>query len=97
MRSEHVFAAAKKINNRFLLCRVTSVSARRLQIGSKQPSETINKSLSLIAGSALVEETLFTNGILEVESAQVFLPSLSPAASRGERAVEPELETATAI
>jgi DNA-directed RNA polymerase subunit K/omega len=97
MRSEHVFAAAKKINNRFLLCRVTSVSARRLQIGSKQPSETINKSLSLIAASALVEETLFTNGTLEVESAQVFLRSLSPAASREERAVEPEFETVPAV
>jgi hypothetical protein len=97
MRSEHVFAAAKKINNRFLLCRVTSVSARRLQIGSKQPSETINKSLSLIAASALVEETLFTSGTLEGESAQVFLRTLSPAPSRGERAVEPEFETAPAV
>jgi hypothetical protein len=51
MRSEYVFAAAKKINNRFLLCRVTSVSARHLQVGSTQPSETINKSLTLIAAS----------------------------------------------
>ena len=49
MRSEYVFAAAKKIDNRFMLCRVTSVSARRLQVNSKQPSETINKSLRLIA------------------------------------------------
>lgn len=49
MRSEYVFAAAKKIDNRFMLCRVTSVSARRLQVNSKQPSETINKSLCLIA------------------------------------------------
>jgi len=53
MRSEYVFAAAKTINNRFLLCRVTSVSARHLQIGSKQPSETINKSLNLIASATL--------------------------------------------
>lgn len=49
MRSEYVFAAAKEISNRFMLCRVTSVSARRLHIDSTQPSETINKSLKLIA------------------------------------------------
>jgi hypothetical protein len=49
MRSEFVFAATKEISNRFLLCRVTSVSARRLHIASTQPSETINKSLKLIA------------------------------------------------
>jgi len=53
MRSEYVFAAAKRIENRFMLCRVTSVSARHLQIGSKQPSETINKSLTLIAAATL--------------------------------------------
>ena len=49
MRSEYVFAAAREISNRFMLCRVTSVSARRLHIESTQPSETINKSLKLIA------------------------------------------------
>jgi hypothetical protein len=52
MRSEYVFAAAKGINNRFMLCRVASISARRLQINSKQSSETINQSLRLIATSA---------------------------------------------
>lgn len=56
MRSEYVFAASKEINNRFLLCRITAGSARRLQIGSKQPSETINTSLQLIATSALSGE-----------------------------------------
>lgn len=49
MRSEYVFAAAREISNRFMLCRVTAVSARRLHIDSTQPSETINKSLKLIA------------------------------------------------
>lgn len=49
MRSEYVFAAAREISNRFMLCRVTSVSARRFHIDSTQPSETINKSLKLIA------------------------------------------------
>lgn len=56
MRSEYVFAAAKEISNRFLLCRVTSVSARRLQIGSKQPAEAINQSLRLIATSELNQQ-----------------------------------------
>jgi len=49
MRSEYVFAAVKEISNRFLLCRVASASARRLHQDSTQPSETINKSLKLIA------------------------------------------------
>jgi hypothetical protein len=49
MRSEYVFAAAREISNRFMLCRVTAVSARRLHIDSTQPSETINQSLKLIA------------------------------------------------
>ena len=49
MRSEYVFAAVKEISNRFLLCRVASASARRLHQGSKQGSETINKSLRIIA------------------------------------------------
>jgi len=49
MRSEYVFAAVKEISNRFLLCRVASASARRLHQDSKQSSETINKSLKLIA------------------------------------------------
>lgn len=55
MRSEYVFAASKEISNRFMLCRVASASARRLQIGAKQPSETINQSLRLIAAAELSE------------------------------------------
>lgn len=49
MRSDDVFAAAKNIGNRFLLCRVASVSARHLQEGPKQFTESINKSFKLIA------------------------------------------------
>ena len=51
MRSEYVFAAAREISNRFLLCRVAAVSARRLQAGSRQPCQTINQSLQLIAAA----------------------------------------------
>jgi hypothetical protein len=57
MRSEYVFAAAREISNRFLLCRIASVSARRLQIGSKHTSQTINQSLQLIAAAELTETT----------------------------------------
>ncbi len=49
MRSDDVFAAAKNIGNRFLLCRVASVSARHLQEEPKQITESINKSFKLIA------------------------------------------------
>lgn len=70
MRSEYVFAAAKEISNRFLLCRVTSVSARRLHIASTQPSETINKSLKLIAaGSGAGASNDSTGGNIAVAAA----------------------------
>jgi len=49
MRSEYVFAAVKEIENRFMLCRVVSVSAHRLHIDSTRSSDTINKSLNLVA------------------------------------------------
>jgi hypothetical protein len=66
MRSEYVFAAAKEINNRFLLCRVTSVSARRLQVNSRPAAETINKSLRLIAAATLAPSGGVVNGELLV-------------------------------
>jgi hypothetical protein len=49
MRSEYVFAAVKEVSNRYLLCRVASISTRRLHRDSARASETINKSLNLIA------------------------------------------------
>ncbi len=49
MRSEYVFAAVKEIDNRFMLCRVASISTRRLHIDSTRSPDTINKSLNLIA------------------------------------------------
>lgn len=52
MRSDDVFAASKNISNRFLLCRIASVSARRLQTGPKQFTESINKSFKVIASMA---------------------------------------------
>jgi hypothetical protein len=56
MRSDDVFAAAKNIGNRFLLCRVASVSARHLQEGPKQITESINKSFKLIASMSAPQD-----------------------------------------
>ena len=56
MRSEYVFAAAREISNRFLLCRVAAVSTRRLQAGSRQACETINQSLQMIAAAEVREQ-----------------------------------------
>jgi hypothetical protein len=67
MRSEHVFAASQKIGNGFLLCRVTSVAARRLHKGQKPFTHSINESLKLVAlmspheGKASLTEELRTS------------------------------------
>jgi len=66
MRSEDVFAARKKIGNRFLLCRVTSVAARRLQKGQKPFTESINESLKLVASMSPRDEKGGATGKLRV-------------------------------
>lgn len=76
MRSEYVFAAAKEISNRFMLCRVASVSARRLQVGTKQPSQTINRSLLLIAAAELTEWRRKDMPAANSQSAPAALPEL---------------------
>lgn len=63
MRSEDVFAATKNIGNRFLLCRVVSVSARHLQKGPKQFTESINKSFKLIASMSAPGDKNDKNGV----------------------------------
>lgn len=62
MRSEYVFAAAKEIGNRFMLCRVASISTRRLHIDSTRSSDTINKSLTLIAAGDKNAKAEFFDG-----------------------------------
>ena len=98
MRSQYVFAAVKKINCRFLLCRVTSVSARRLQKNSNHPSESINESLRLIAVAALAEDKGIVSGELRSDSGGR-LPSEARTPKRAgiERMLEPQLETAPAV
>ncbi len=79
MRSEYVFAASKEISNRFMLCRVTSVSARRLQVGSRQATETINKSLNLIATAELSQDKLIRDGGAPTETAATETSAATPA------------------
>lgn len=74
MRSEFVFAAAKEISNRFLLCRMTSISARRLHGGPRQAAENINQSLRLIAASSLAMGNGVISGKLLDESRDVISP-----------------------
>jgi len=75
MRSEGVFAAAKKIGNRFLLCRVTSVTAHCLQKGQKPFTESINESFRLIASMPPREEKGSATGELRVSPDHIFLRS----------------------
>ena len=49
MRSDLVHSANKRLNNRFLLCRMASLAARRMHSYKRHYSESINKGLSHIA------------------------------------------------
>jgi hypothetical protein len=98
MRSEYVFAATKKISCRFLLCRVASVSARRLHTGSTHASATINESLRLIAAAALAEDKGIVRGDLQSHSGGR-LPSetRTPTRTGIGRMTEPQLEPVPAV
>jgi len=94
MRSDDVFAAAKKIGNRFLLCRIAAVSARRLQKGPRQFTESINKSFKLIASISAPQDKKSAAGSFDpvcVNSAREVLRLLGP-----EQAVSPLVEKLTA-
>lgn len=73
MRSEDVFSAAKTIRNRFLLCRVTSVSAHRLQTSPRPYADSINQSLKLIAAVPPSLEKDGATGKLHISSDHQFL------------------------
>lgn len=96
MRSEDVFAAAKKINNRFLLCRVTSVSAHRLQTGPRQFTESINRSLKLIAAMSPPAANGGAAGELRINGDHLFLSPVRDVKVKPlgkEQTFEPFLET----
>jgi len=50
MRSNLVHSASKRLNNRFLLCRMASLAARRMHSYKRHYAESINKGLTHIAG-----------------------------------------------
>jgi hypothetical protein len=58
MRSELVFAASDRVKNRFLLCRIVSISARRLHKGTVSIQESLNGIFELLrpdnAGMTLI-------------------------------------------
>ncbi|MGC2744179.1 MAG: hypothetical protein WA672_13390 [Candidatus Angelobacter sp.] len=76
-RSSKVFAAGITIDNRFLLCRVAAVYARRLQKTRIQFAESINQSLRLI--SDLPQGHMDTANLPPVPAEE--LPMLEPVAA----------------
>ncbi|PYP82408.1 MAG: hypothetical protein DMG65_26375 [Candidatus Angelobacter sp. Gp1-AA117] len=72
MRSQDVFNANRNIDNRFMLCQVVAVSARRLQIGSRHYSEIISHSLKLVA-----DQRQHENKAGKAASSEVLLPDES--------------------
>ncbi len=55
MRSELVYSASAKIENRFLLATVTMRSVRRLHIVSTRTEDTANRVLSELAAGSFLE------------------------------------------
>jgi hypothetical protein len=76
-RSSKVFAAGSTIDNRFLLCRVAAVYARRLQKTRIQFAESINQSLRLI--SDLPRGHMDTTNLPPVPAEEI--PVLEPVAA----------------
>ena len=62
MRSELIFRAREKVDNKYKLCQTTSKATRRLHIAAKNTTDTINYTLSRIAGGD--ESSLVVNPIL---------------------------------
>jgi hypothetical protein len=50
VRSELIFRAREKLDNKYKLCQTTSKATRRLHITAKNTTDTINDALSRIAG-----------------------------------------------
>ncbi len=49
MRSDLVHSASKRLNNRFLLCRMAALAARRMHTYKRHYAESINEGLTHIA------------------------------------------------
>ena len=73
MRSDLVFAANDAVSNRFLLCRVISLSARRFHADSYSMNATINDALERVGGhdpKSLVVDGRQDNGPTPAPSSQ---------------------------
>lgn len=55
MRSELVYSAALKVENRFLLATLTVRAVRRLHIASTRTEDTANRVLTELAGGNFLE------------------------------------------
>ncbi|RSL19139.1 hypothetical protein EDE15_4775 [Edaphobacter aggregans] len=62
VRSELIFRAREKVDNKYKLCQTTSKATRRLHIVAQNTTDTINDALSRIAGGD--ESSLVVNPIL---------------------------------
>ena len=81
MRSELVYRANDKVQNRFQLCRLTSFSARKMNQSSVSMHTTINRALTAISTqSAILPETPPTvDEIKAADEAGAPAPVLDPA------------------
>ena len=73
MRSNLVHSASKRLNNRFLLCRMASLAARRMHSYKRHYAESINKGLTHIADlpkdpAANAATALFAEETISVQS-----------------------------
>jgi hypothetical protein len=94
MRSELVFVAAARVDNRFLLCRMAGAAVRTMHHSTLPVHETINKVLTAI-GSGAVRRAL--PGDYVVAPALPLVPAshaISPTSSSFAADVEKELALA---
>ena len=79
MRSDLVFRATAKVQNRFQLCRLTSTSARRMARSSVGMHITINEALEAISGHSapIVARPPHADEVKAPENGPVFI--LDPA------------------
>ena len=81
MRSELVYRANDKVQNRFQLCRLTAFSARRMNQSSVSMHTTINRALTAIStqSGVFVIEPPIVEEIKAADEAGAVAPVLDPA------------------
>ena len=81
MRSELVYRANDKVQNRFQLCCLTSSSARRMNQNSVSMHTTINRALTAIStqSAVFVLEPPRVDEVKAADDAGAYAPVLDPA------------------